>query len=359
MEPEKNSTPPSEDEKPEETPASTGESTPDSSSSDTPKAEEQAPADALSRTPDELAEEAAEQAAASPQPTATDKPVKKVSALKKFFRKVNVYLLIFILLVVVAGIIAAVTYLNSQKAPVETAIANQQLTEEALQQLANTDASVGSSSQTLTIQGNAIIGGQTLMRGNLNVAGNIQSGGSIQGPSITISGAANMGDTQLNTLQVASNAAIQGNTTMRDLNVAGTSTFSGAMTASQITVTRLILSGNAVLQVPNHISFTGASPNRTANPAVLGNGGSLSVNGSDTSGTVSVNTGNNPTPGCFGRIIFNQAYSNQSRVIISPVGAAAGAAQYYVDRNNTGFSICTVNAAQANQTFAYDYFVAN
>ena len=359
MEPDKNTTPPSEDEQPKEDLPQVN--APVEPKSDTPsKPDEPAPADALSRTPEDLQEEAEEHAAAAADPnSAAEKPVKKVSALKRFFRKVNVYLLIFILLVVVAGIIAAVSYLNSQKAPVEPTVASQELTEEALQQLANTDASVGNSSQTLTIQGNAIIAGQTLMRGNLNVAGNIQTGGSLQAPSLTISGSANLGDTQINSLQVASNAAIQGSTTMRDLNVAGSSTFSGPITASQITVTRLILSGNAVLQVPNHISFTGASPGRTANATVLGNGGSLSVNGSDTSGTVSVNTGNNPTPGCFGRIIFNQAYSSQSRVIISPVGAAAGAAQYYVDRNNTGFSVCTVNAAQANQAFAYDYFVAN
>lgn len=354
MDSDKNNTPPSEEEHPSEDLPKTV------TASEVPKVEETAPADALSRTPEDLEEEAAEQAAASAATTATSaQPVKKQSAIKRFLRKVNVYLLIFILLVVVAGIIAAVSYLNSQKAPVEPTVASQELTEEALQQLANNDASVGNSSQTLTIQGNAIIAGQTLMRGNLNVAGNIQSGGSIQAPTLTISGSSNLGDTQINTLQVASNAAIQGNTTLRDLNVAGTSTFSGAMTASQITVTRLILSGNAVLQVPNHISFTGASPNRTANPTVLGNGGSMSVNGSDTSGTVSVNTGNNPTAGCFGRVIFNQAYSNQSRVIVSPVGAGAGSTQFYIDRNNTGFSVCTVNAAPANQAFAYDYFVAN
>lgn len=322
--------------------------------------EPQAPVDALSLTPDELNQQQAEQAAANPTPaTAANPGEKKLSPFKRVFRKINLYLLIFVLLFVVAGAIALVNFLNSQKAPVVPTVASQELTQDALKNLANTDATVGDASQTLTIQGNAIIAGQSLLRGNLNVAGNIQSGGSIQGPTITISGAASFGQAQINSLQVATTLAVQGATTLRDLNVAGTSTFSGAITASQITVTKLILSGNAVLQVPNHISFTGSSPSRTANGAVLGTGGTVSINGSDVSGTVSVNSGNNPTAGCFVRINFQQSYSNPPHVLISPVGAAAGQIGYYVDRNNSGFSICGNNAAAANQVFAFDYFVTN
>jgi len=329
-----------------------------STSDEAKDTEPQAPVDALSLTPEELETEQAEQAATSP--TATDKPgEKKVSPFKRFLKKINVYLLFFVILVVVSGAIAVVSYLNSQKAPVIPGVASQELTQDALKDLANTDASVGGAAQTLTIQGNAIIAGQTLLRGNLNVAGNIQSGGSIQGPTLTISGTSNLGQAQINSLQVATTVAVQGATTLRDLNVAGSASFSGAVTASQITVTKLVIAGNGVLQIPNHISFTGASPSRTANVGVLGNGGSASINGSDTTGTVSINTGNNPTAGCFVRVNFQQSFSNAAHVLISPVGAGAGATDYYVDRNNSGFSICSVNVAPANQAFAFDYFVTN
>jgi hypothetical protein len=197
------------------------------------------------------------------------------------------------------------------------------------------------------------------MRGNLNVAGNFQSGGSIQGPKLTISGETSLGSAQINSLQVATNTAIQGTTTLRDLSVAGTSSFSGNLTASQITTSRIVMSGNAILQIPNHLSFTGPSPSRTINAGVLGNGGSASVNGSDTNGTININTGANPSPGCFARINFQQAFTGAAppHVIVSPVGAAAGQLQYYVDRNNSGFSICTNNAAAAHQAFGFDYFV--
>lgn len=320
---------------------------------------QQAPADALSRTPEDLEQDPSVQAAKAETKAAEDPSAKKISPIKKFFRKVNVYFLIFLMIVAVAGVIAAVNYLNSQKPQADPNIATQSLSQDALKQLANTDATVGNASQTLNIQGNAIIAGQTLARGNLNVAGNFQSGGPITAPSITISGAANLGTAQINSLQVATDVAIQGKTTVRDLNVSGASSFSGPMTASQITVSQLILSGNAVLRIPNHISFTGPSPGRSISAGVLGAGGTASINGSDTTGTININTGANPQPGCFAQITFAQKFSNQPHVLVSPVGAGAGQLQYYVDRNQTSFSICTNNAAPANQVFAFDYFVTN
>jgi len=327
---------------------------------DQPKLDTQAtPADALSRTPDELEEEKAAQAAADTDLSGLDDelPMKKVSPIKKFLKKINVYLLIFIIILIVAGVIAVVSFLNSQKTPEAADIESQSLSTEALKSLANTDASVGNTAQTLTIQGSAVINGQTLARGNLNVAGNFQTGGSIQGPSITVSGPANFGDTQINSLQIASNTAIQGTTTLRDLNVSGTSSFSGALTASQITVTRLVLSGNASLEVPNHISFTGSTPSRTTNAAVLGNGGSANISGSDTAGTINANSGNNPTAGCFITVRFNQVFTRQPRVVVSPSGQAAGQMQFYTERNTTTFSVCSANAPAANQSFAFDYFI--
>lgn len=348
MEPDKN-----------EAPASGETPKEEQSTSEAPAAssDQQAPADALSLTPDEIAEETKNTAAAGPTPDQLGE--KQLSPLKRLFRKVNVYLLIFGLLLVVAAVITVVTYFNSQKPPEEPNVASQQLTTDALKQLANTDASVGNTSQTLTIQGNAIIAGQTLTRGNLNVAGNFQSGGSVTAPNLTVSGTSNLGTTQINSLQVATNTSIQGTTTVRDLNVSGATSLSGAVTASQITVTRLILSGNAVLQVPNHISFTGSTPSRSPNAAALGAGGTLSINGSDVSGTININTGAGTAAGCFASITFQQVYTNPPHVLVSPIGSAAAQVQYYVDRNTKGFSLCTINAAPTNQTFAFDYFITN
>ena len=156
--------------------------TPASENEQPKEADQQAPADALSRTPEDLEQEESAQAAAAK--AAEEANAKQLSPLKKFFRKVNLYFLIFGLLVVIAGAVAIVYYFNSQKANPQSSLASQNLTQDSLKQLANTDASVGSSSQTLTIKGNAVIEGQTLMRGALNVAGNFQTDGTIDRKSV-------------------------------------------------------------------------------------------------------------------------------------------------------------------------------
>src|SRR6478735_3949075 len=84
-----------------------------------------APADALSRTPEDLEQEQSEQAAASG--VAATEPVEKISPIKKFFRKVNVYFLGFVLLAAVAGIITWVIYLNSQKPAAKAEVESQAL----------------------------------------------------------------------------------------------------------------------------------------------------------------------------------------------------------------------------------------
>jgi len=324
---------------------------------DSSQNEQSVPADALETPTDETA--VTTETSTPSETPAGGKPPKKPNALKKFFKKFNLYLLIFIFIVVIAGAVSIVSYLNSKKVPPSPTIASQALTTDALKQLANSDATVGGSGQTLTVQGNAIFSGQVLIRSDLNVAGTVKIGTEIVAPQITISGKSNLSDTQIQSLQVANNTTLQGTlTAQKDLNVGGTAAFSGPITAGQITVTKLILSGNASLQVPNHIAFTGASPTRNnINTTTLGAGGTASINGSDTAGTVNVNSGNNPAAGCFVTVTFNQPFTSAPHVLISPVGNAAGQTQYYVDRSTTGFSVCTANAAPANQTFAYDYFV--
>ncbi|MDN5819238.1 MAG: hypothetical protein L0H38_00665 [bacterium] len=314
-----------------------------------------APADALSRSPDDLAEEQAASSASS-EIDAEEAAAKKPSPLKRFLKKINIYLLFFGLVFVTASAFAVVNYLNSQKVAPAPDIATQKLTEDTLKDLASSDVSIGDNSQTLSIRGNADISGQTLIRGDLNVAGNIQAGGRLSAPSLTISGATNLGDSQIKSLKVDGSLAIQGETTLQGLSVAGSSAFNGPMTASQITTSNLTLSGNAKLTVPNHISFTGPSPSRTKGDA-LGNGGSVSISGSDTSGSVNVRTGSSAKAGCFIHVNFRSAFSSTPHVIATPINSAAGDIGYYVKRSTTGFNICATNPP-SNKSFGFDYFVA-
>ncbi len=313
------------------------------------------PADALERSNDNLTAETQMTAVAL---TADGKPPQKPNALKAILKKFNVYLLLFGLVLVIGLAVAIVSYLNSKKLPSTPTIATQSLTQDTLKQLAASDATVGGSGQTLSVEGNAIFSGQVLVRSDLSVAGGIKVGTELSLPKLSVSGPTSLNATQVNTLQVATGSTFQGTVTIQhDLNVGGTTAFNGPVTAAQLTVSKLILSGNSSFQISNHLAFVGASPSRSINAGVLGTGGSSSVVGSDSAGTISVNTGSGTTAGCFVTLSFNQPYATAPRVVVTPIGSAAGQTQWYVNRDKNGFSICTNNAAPTGQAFAYDYFV--
>lgn len=293
-------------------------------------------------------------------PSTNEPPAKKPNGLKTFLRKFNLYLLMFAFVVVLAGVVTIVSFLNSKKTPTSPDIVNKNLTQDELKQLANSNTTVGDTGQTLTVQGNAIFSGQVLVRSDLNVAGSIKLGGDLTAQNFTASGAVNLATTQAQSLQVATTTVMQGSVTLqKDLNVAGTAAFNGPVTASQITVTNLILSGNAQLRVPNHLAFVGSSPGRSVNQGVLGGSGSASVSGSDTSGTVNVNSGGNPGTGCFITINFNKPYSGTPHTLVTPINAGAGAIGYYVTRTGSSMSICSSSPLPPNQNFAFDYFVTS
>lgn len=288
-------------------------------------------------------------------------PPKKRSPLKAFLHKFNIYLLLFGLLVAIGASVSALMILNGKKAPPSPTVVNKNLTPEDLKQLANSNATVGDTGQTLTVQGNAIFTGQVLVRNDLSVAGNIKLGGSLSAQNFTASGTSNLSNTQAQTLQVAETTTLQGTVTVQhDLNVGGAASFSGPVNAGQITATDLILSGNATLQVPNHVSFDGPPPVRTSfSGGVLGAGGTASVDGSDSTGTINVSTGANPGTGCFISIRFHLPFAKTPHVLISPVGDGSGNTGYYVTRTTTGMSLCFSNAAPSHKVFGYDYFITD
>lgn len=285
----------------------------------------------------------------------------KPGGFKAFFHKINLYLLLFVLVALVGVAVVVVSYLNSKKEPTAPSIVNQALTQDQLKQLANSSSTIGDSGQTLTIQGSAIINGQELVKGDLDIAGNLKLGGNITAQDITASGNVNLAQTQIQKLQIANGLTVKGNVTLQnDLNVAGASSFKGTITAGTINASTLIISGNGQLQVPNHIAFPGSTPGRASiDHSVLGGAGGASVSGSDTTGTINVNTGSGTSAGCFITINFHQPFANSPHVLITPIGSGAGGMEYYVNRSNTQMSLCSANALPEHSRFAFDYFITD
>jgi cytoskeletal protein CcmA (bactofilin family) len=207
------------------------------------------------------------------------------------------------------------------------------------------------------VESNAVFAGKVLVRDGLEVAGPLQVGGELALASVRVTGNSSFDDVQVaNDLAVTGDTSVQGQLVVqRNLNVNGTGSFKGAVSAAQITTGNLQLNGDLILT--HHVIAGGAGPSRS-NGSALGSGGTATVNGSDTSGTVNINTGNSPPAGCFVTVNFVRRYDATPRVIITPVGSTAGSLSYYINRSTTGFSICTNSPAPGARSFAFDYWVA-
>ncbi len=288
-------------------------------------------------------------------PPALGKPT---GGIRQTLRKFNIYLLLFILLLTIAGVIIGVAYFQSKKQSSAGIVQSQNLSAETLKQLASSDTQVGDAKQVLSIQSNAIFASKVLVRDSLEVAGNIQVGGTVSLSSLRVTGTTDLGQAQVNkNLSVGGDTAIQGSLSIqKSIQVNGGGTFNGPLAAPQITTSVFQLNGD--LTLTHHIVAGGATPSRSNGPA-LGSGGTSSVSGSDTSGTLSVNTGNGPGAGCFATINFTQKYNGTPHVTVTPVGPDAGSTDYYVTRTSGSFSICDASAPPAGASFAFDYFVVD
>lgn len=294
-------------------------------------------------------------AANAEQKTTSAKP----PLFKRIWQKLNIYLLLFILVILIAIAVTVVLFLKNKTATkqAQSIINSQNLSEDALKQLANTSVSVGNSKQILNVESNAIFSGAVLVRGNMEVAGTIKVGGELQLPGITVSGASKFNTLQADNLSIGSSATVQGVfTAKKGIAVSGNSTFDGPLSATTITTNNLQLNGDLVLT--HHIIAGGPVPGITRGAAV-GSGGTTSMSGSDSTGSIVINTGSGTGAGCFATITFARKFNGVPHVTITPIGSGAAGIDYYVNRSTSEFSVCTTNAAPVGQTFGFDYMVLN
>lgn len=293
----------------------------------------------------------------NPQPTG---PPPKLPFGKRFVNRLlsfNIYLLMFIFVLVIAGVVVFFSYNYSKKKSGISTVNTTTLSQDTLDQLANSDTTVGTNSQVLNVQSSAVFAGKVLIRSDLQVAGNLQIGGTLNLASLSVNDTANLGQTNVSkNLAVTGDSAVQGQQTIgKSLQVAGGGTFNGALSAPQISTNSLVLNGE--LTLTHHFIAGGGTPGRS-NGGALGGGGTSSVSGSDTAGSVSVNTGSSPAAGCFITVNFTSKYASAPHVIVTPVGSGAAGVNYYITRTTSSFSICGATPAPANASFGFDYFVA-
>lgn len=266
-----------------------------------------------------------------------------------FIQKLNIYFLFFILIVLVAGFIVYVGYQREADDSDDIAIDSQTLTAEELAELSGSDAVIGDPQQLLTIESNAVFSGQVLVRDSLDVAGTIRVGGDLSLPGITVSGTSNFDQIQANNLSIAGDTSIQGSLSIdAALTTGGAGTFGGVLSAPSITTDSLQLTGD--LEVVRHIETGGPTPSISSGGGV-GSGGTVSISGSDTAGTVTINPGVGAGNAPVATITFANAFNQTPHIVVTPIGRFV---QYYVTRTPTSFTIHIVGSLSTG-SFAFDY----
>lgn len=269
--------------------------------------------------------------------------------------RVNVYLILFVFIVVVSLVVVFIGVQRSKKEAATPSVNVQQLSKEELEKISSGDAKVGDPKQTLNIESNAIFSGKVLVRDSLDVAGTIKVGGNLSLPGLNVAGSSTFDQLQANKAAITGDIAIQGQLSVqKNITTSGGATFGGPISAPQITIQSLQINGD--LTFSRHIDAGGGSPGKSDGGA-LGSGGTSSVSGTDTAGTATINTGGSPGSGCFLTITFANKFNTAPHVVITPVGSAAAGLNYYINRSNSSFSICTTNPPPAGQSFSFDYIV--
>lgn len=291
------------------------------------------------------------QPAADPGTANTPPPKKGGLRTLPIFK--NLWLVVFILVVIASGAVVFVSIKSAK--PTTTVSKAGSLTDQQLASLKGNTTLVGDAKQTLDVQSNSIFEGAVLLRADLSVAGSLKVGSGISIPSITVGGIGNFGQIGISGgLNVAGDTALQGNLTVqKNLTVSGTASF-GNLSVSTLGVTTLQLRGD--LNLNQHINASGGVPGRSLGTAV-GGGGTASVSGSDTAGTVNIGTGSSPPAGCFITVSFAHSYSGTPHVVITPANTSAASLQYYVNRTNTNFSVCSAGVPAASTNYVFDYIV--
>lgn len=324
-----------------------------------PKPQEGESLETTDESTDSNATNSSVEAPESVQKTKTDMVKTKKGFGQKImgiFGRLNIYFLLFLLLMLIAIFIGFATYQTNKKNIDSGAIGGQELSTQDLQNLKSTETQVGDAKQTLTIASNSIFNGRVLVRDSLDVAGTIRVGGALSLPGITVSGTSAFENVQVgNNLSVAGNMAVEGQMTIqKNLSVGGGATFAGAISAPVLNIDRLELNKDIALN--RHIDAGGPRPNVSSGTAV-GTAGTVSISGTDTAGTVNVNFGNSPVAGIIATINFANPFGQTPHVVITPVGSSCASLNYYVNRTVNTFAIGTTSNGPSGQSCAFDYIV--
>ncbi|MDQ5885484.1 MAG: hypothetical protein QG645_649, partial [Patescibacteria group bacterium] len=123
------------------------------------------------------------------------------------------------------------------------------------------------------------------------------------------------------------------------------------------TVKDLTLTNN--LTIGGHIITAGNTPTITPQ-AAAGQGATATIEGNDTSGTITITTGTNTTTEQLANISFANPYNKAPRIVFSPASRESTKVGAYYDpaqTTNSGYSIMVDQLPQPSTTYTFTYFI--
>lgn len=275
----------------------------------------------------------------------------------KFTKGTNLYLLGFGVIIAIAGFVTFIAITSDNTDDAGLSIEGNELSQEALDELLKTDTSIGDVKETLTVEANTIFTGKVLVKDDLDVTGKLNIGGTLALAGLTVSGNTTLQDAGLSgNLSVGGTANISGTAVLEsNLTVGGDVSIGGALSAGSLNVESIQFSND--LKILRHIDTGGTTPS-VSRGSGIGGAGSVSISGTDASGTVTINTSGGVSAGSLALINFSSGYNQTPHVIISPVGSTSAGLNYYATRNSSSFTISTANSPSASTTYIFDYWVS-
>ncbi len=179
-----------------------------------------------------------------------------------------------------------------------------------------------------------------------------------------------------NSLQPSSNNILDltnGSTIQGNLNVVGNLNVTGPVTMKSLTVTDdVVIAGNLTVQnvtvanltVNGHIITAGNTPTATVGTAAgvedTNNNipaPQVTIEGNDTSGTITIVAGANTTAGNLVEVNFSQQFSKTPKVVLTAGNEKTSELRFFRSAETGKFLINLKDAPQTNQTYQFDYFV--
>lgn len=276
------------------------------------------------------------------QPLDSTPPPKKPSRRRK--KRQVIALTGTVLAAAAVGMSAYALLQQKQEKPEATYVINtQSLDNGTLNEL--TGQADGLVKQQLTISPDTIFKNSVTVQGPATVENDL----TVRGKTVL------QGSTSVESdLSVNRSLTVVGNTSLAsNLNVNGQIS-AASLTVGSLTISSINLSSN--LNFAGHLIPNGPAPAPRASTAA--GGGSVTVSGNDTSGTIVINTGNSfMTPGELAIVTFQTPFNTTPKVQLTPVNDAASALNYYATRSATFFTISSSSAASQNRQYVFDYLV--